>query len=125
MGTDTRSAMQLKESCHLCKKKKITEKRRDTSCWICEKGGAGLTEPKKKKKPMLTQWGGNRPKDECHSDWIWEECSAMWFRSCEPAKRADCPWSDMCQGCGWIYSMEFDDEFFVSCEEFDEWCWCY
>ena len=51
-------------------------------------------------------------------DWIWEECSWMWYR-------------DLCDGeegetdCGWVYWDDWTyEEFWVTCDEFADWYWC-
>ena len=56
----------------------------------------------------------------CANEWIWEECSWSWYRDfCEGESLAD-------GDCGWIYYDEWNlEEFWVSCEEFDDWWWCH
>ena len=54
----------------------------------------------------------------CDSEWIWEECSWMYYR-------------DPCEGegdteCGWVYWDDWNyEEFWVDCDEFASWDWCW
>ena len=51
---------------------------------------------------------------DCDDEWVWEECSYMWYRN-------DCDSNE----CGWIYWDDWSwTEFFVTCDEFDTWYWC-
>ena len=53
--------------------------------------------------------------DGCYGEWVWEECSQMYFQP------------DFCMWlCGWWYSEtpfddNWNDDFWVSCEEFITW----
>ena len=52
----------------------------------------------------------------CDNEWIWEECSWMWYRDGCDGEVA---------GCGWIYWDDWNlEEFTVTCDEFDDWWWC-
>ena len=54
----------------------------------------------------------------CDNEWIWEECSWMYYR-------------DPCEGegdteCGWVYWDDWwQEEFWVDCDEFWSWDWCW
>ena len=54
----------------------------------------------------------------CDNEWIWEDCSWMWYR-------------DPCEGegdteCGWVYWDDWwQEEFWVDCDEFWSWDWCW
>ena len=51
-------------------------------------------------------------------DWIWEECSWMWYRS-------TCDGEDGETDCGWVYWDDWNyEEFWVTCDEFADWWWC-
>ena len=54
---------------------------------------------------------------ECYGDWIYEECSDLYYQS------------DYCSDdCGWWYSSGFDadwsDDYWVTCDEFASWEFC-
>ena len=54
--------------------------------------------------------------DGCLSDWIWEDCSSLYYR-----------WDDCSDDCGWEYKAEGDedeDAYWVTCDEFDSWEEC-
>ena len=53
--------------------------------------------------------------DDCYGDWIWEECSGMYY------------YSDYCSDdCGWWYWDDYSyTEFWVTCDEFADWTWCH
>ena len=63
-------------------------------------------------------WGYDDSDWGCYGDWIWEDCSALYYQS------------DYCtDDCGWWYSPGLDDDWsddwWVSCDEFyNEWWWC-
>ena len=54
----------------------------------------------------------------CDNEWIWEDCSWMYYR-------------DPCEGegdteCGWVYWDDWwQEEFWVDCDEFWSWSWCW
>jgi len=51
---------------------------------------------------------------DCYSDWIWEECSELYY------------YSDYCTGdCGWWYWDDSNyEDYWVSCDDFDTWTYC-
>ena len=56
--------------------------------------------------------------DECYSDWIWEDCSGLYY---QVPYCAD-------EYCGWFYSPTgidaLYDYYWVSCAKFDTWEYC-
>ena len=55
----------------------------------------------------------------CDNKWIWEECSWNWYRD-------PCNYEIETGDCGWIYWDDWNqEEFWVSCDEFAEWDWCW
>ena len=61
--------------------------------------------------------GGEFYNYECYSDWYWEECSGFYYQE------------DYCNDdCGWWYSpaadLDWDDDWWVTCDEFAEWEEC-
>ena len=54
---------------------------------------------------------------DCDNEWIWEECSWMYYRSpCEGEGDTDC---------GWVYWDDWSfSEFWVDCDEFNSWDSC-
>ena len=52
-------------------------------------------------------------------DWEWEECSQMWWRW-------PCDGEDTGSDCGYVYWDEWNwEEFWVTCDEFAGWDWCW
>ena len=60
----------------------------------------------------------------CSNEWIWEECSWMYYREgCGDEVTGD---GDPGDGCGWIYWYDWEGvEKEVTCDQFDKWsaCW--
>lgn len=54
-------------------------------------------------------------------DWIWEDCSWMYYRDlCEDEN------FEGATDCGWVYWDDWSyEEFWVTCDEFAEWEWCW
>ena len=52
----------------------------------------------------------------CDNEWIWEECSQMYYRDC-------C--DNECYEEGWVYWDDWNlEEFEVTVDEFAGWSWC-
>ena len=56
--------------------------------------------------------------------WVWEECSWMYYRHfCGDGYSAE---DGVIGDCGWFYWDDWNlEEFFVTCDEFNEWSWCW
>ena len=63
-------------------------------------------------------WWCQDYEEPCDNEWIWEDCSWMWYRNaCEGEGDTDC---------GWIYWDDWwQEEFWVDCDEFYSWSWCW
>ena len=56
----------------------------------------------------------------CENEWIWEECSWMYYRV-----PCDYEFDNSGEEDGWIYWDDWNqEEFWVTAAEFDEWYWC-
>ena len=62
-------------------------------------------------------WWCHDTVEYCDNEWVWEDCSWMWYRSaCDGEGDTDC---------GWVYWDDWNqEEFWVTCDEFAEWWWC-
>ena len=59
----------------------------------------------------------------CANEWIWEECSWMYYRyPCAD----EYIHGDDGDGCGWFYWDDWNlEEFEVTCGEVEDWSWCW